>query len=1698
MANILTNTTFATSYKDDFADSDHYHRILFNAGRALQARELTQMQTIIQKEIERFGSHVFNEGGIVRAGNITLNTTYEYIKLNDISKTYVSNSLVGLVYTVRDNPNIRVRILEVKTATDTDPATLYVQYEDTTGGTPGAAAVRVPNNVWLESTQNAIELRVAASDATGKATTISVKDGDFFVQGHFVFVKSQTIFVDKYSNTPSSDIGFRLVEDIVTVDDTNDLYDNQGAVPNIASPGADRHRIRLTLIKKSDLRPTENFVYLCRVDQGKIVDESSYNQTYNVLQDVMATRTKEESGDYVVKPFIAKFNDLNDSNLQLAVTSGVAYVDGYRLDIPASKITVPKAQETFSFASQNIVATYGNYVIGNGTNNKGLPNINEFEEVTLNNAANFAGSGIGTARVRAVEEHTGNNYKYYLMDIQMNSGQVLGSVRSFGTSTTDYTNIVLEGGDAILRSGENNSLLFPLPKTKPGSTGVSITALTVQRRYIFQTDANGDKQLLSTDGDTVGLTFGHGAGTFTNSGDWIVSTLDGAITSANYSNLGTTVDISGLTGNTTYELLAYVAVDTPAPSTKQLNQNQIITKAWPTEAESDGNGTRWIDLGVPDVYRVNAIKRIDSDGADLSTNFIFDNGQRDNFYAKGRLIEKTGTSIPSGNVYVKYDHFTINSKKNFFSVNSYDQVVNYEDIPTHTKANGEVVNLRDVLDFRSYQNDSANYTHGTGIHHLPQNTDVITGSVEYYMPRKDRLVASVTNHRDGRIGKGDLKVIQGVPSLNPQFPEIPTGSIPLYDIELNAYTVNLSDVKTSFYDNRRYTMKDIARLEKRIDDLTELTTLSLLEANTSTYDVFDSDGLSRTKAGFIADAFSNYRFSNTTSSEYRATVNTLNNTLRPEIHANNVRLLWDSATSVAANTVRKGDLALLAIDSNLPFIEQLLATGTDEVNPFNVITQTGFIELSPASDTWVEINFQPDTIIDGGEITELVGARLVNDINNFEASWFGVPSGGAVQVVTGSTVLRDIIGERVLDISIIPFMRSRKISFDAHGLRPNTRVYPFFDGINISNYTRAESFVRVSETTDDVGNLYTNTTSHPDGSTSLITDSAGSIAGSFIIPSNDNLKFRTGNVLFKLLDIDTDQEALSATQARATFSAQGAIETRSGTVRTTRVLELEWIENLLDVDPLAQTFRIDQFEHPNGLFLTKVDVFFRTKDQVGIPIKCEIRTVENGVPTEQALPGATTYLLPSQVTTPTDEGLNPNSLTDIVQAATTFTFAEPVFLNSGQQYAIVLMAESTAYTVYTAQVLEFLLGSTEAKVQKQPTLGSLFISQNATTWTAEQTKDLMFRLYRAQFASSGSITLNNSPIANKLLTANPIQTTSGSDLVRVFNDGHGLSKGDAVTISGLDLQDSYGGIRGTSLAGSRTVLNVDHTGFTFTADSDADATIRVGGNAVVIGQNAIFNSYVPTVTTLLPENVTLASKVKLTGSSAGTGVLSYANRRNLGPTLDRDTTFTTITLNEVNQTEEPKAILSDSNETFHLSGDKSFLMQLDLTTTDDRVSPIIDLQRTAVTTFENLIDRQSPSASTNFNIPLTYVAETDPVSGSSPAKHVTSVITLAEAAVGLKIILSANRPTNANFEVYYKIGTTDDNFDEVDWVLLASENNPPADNDGITFRDYEYLAGGPGGTLSAFTKYQVKIVMTSTNSSEIPVFKDLRAIALVT
>ena len=82
MVTSVIKNTFLTTYRDDWKDSDNYHRILFNNGRSLQARELTQMQTILQNQITKSGDFLFRDGSPISGGQIHLSTSAEFVKLN--------------------------------------------------------------------------------------------------------------------------------------------------------------------------------------------------------------------------------------------------------------------------------------------------------------------------------------------------------------------------------------------------------------------------------------------------------------------------------------------------------------------------------------------------------------------------------------------------------------------------------------------------------------------------------------------------------------------------------------------------------------------------------------------------------------------------------------------------------------------------------------------------------------------------------------------------------------------------------------------------------------------------------------------------------------------------------------------------------------------------------------------------------------------------------------------------------------------------------------------------------------------------------------------------------------------------------------------------------------------------------------------------------------------------------------------------------------------------------------------------------------------------------------------------------------------------------------------------------------------------------------------------------------------------------
>ena len=267
MATTFTKNTFGVTYKDDFADSDNYHRILFNSGRAVQARELTQSQTITQEEIARLGRHVFKDGASVNPGGPTVDNSYEFVKLSSAITDDQVTSLVGLEFTGATS-SVKARVIRVVQAvTDTslaelpssvsatgDPATLFVQYTESPTGLSGTVPVRFTPGENLTSGDTLLTVQstnTTANPATGQGTLISNGSGDFFVRGHFVFAKEQSILLRKYSKFPTEVVGFVVTEDIVTFADDAALYDNQGAAPNTTAPGADRYRITLTLTRLS-------------------------------------------------------------------------------------------------------------------------------------------------------------------------------------------------------------------------------------------------------------------------------------------------------------------------------------------------------------------------------------------------------------------------------------------------------------------------------------------------------------------------------------------------------------------------------------------------------------------------------------------------------------------------------------------------------------------------------------------------------------------------------------------------------------------------------------------------------------------------------------------------------------------------------------------------------------------------------------------------------------------------------------------------------------------------------------------------------------------------------------------------------------------------------------------------------------------------------------------------------------------------------------------------------------------------------------------------------------------------------------------------------------------------------------------------------------------------------------------------------
>ena len=1147
MATVYTDTLFETKYKDDFADSDGYYRILFNAGRSLQARELTQMQTIIQKQIERFGNNIFKEGAVVKPGGFSVDNAYEFVKL-DPTSTGVG-ATVGEIITGATS-GIRAEVLERVAAIAGDPHTYYIRYVNTASSSTTSTTPRFTPGESLGSGRVVQIINTPANPAVGKGTRVTVGEGIYFTQGFFVYTETQQTIIAKYSDAPTLDVGFKIKQEVFGVDDDLQLYDNQGTSINTTAPGADRYKVTLTLTASDTVDSDENFIHVVSVKDGAVFTavSSQTDNSYKIPRDMIATRILENSGDYIVKPFrIAFEEDSQDTHLLMKASDGTVVVNGYRAArFSPTDLRLLKPTTDIEIEGEFMPVDYGNYVDVAAAAVKGGPDIRTFDLLNIRNQVNYGGSTIGTCRVRAVHEN-GSDYRFHLFDIKMQVGESFRDAKSIGLGSSNYFNPTQVSNNVILEDPTNNTLVYDTLRERPKV--IDPKQLEVQILRSGTTDGSGNF--------TVSIPTNY---TLTNVGDWLIFTDTGI---QSHSGLGgltpgsNTTTITGLPTSSPVYVYVYGVTSSPVVRAKTLTTNATVTTTVQTDPVTN---EQYINLQQPDIFKVRRVSLVDSDGADVEYKFTLDNGQRDNFYGLGRLVLNNGQSAPGGNVYVKYDHFN-HGAGNFFAVNSYTGVVDYADIPNFTRSNGEIINLRDAYDFRPVINSSGAFTEAN-ISYLPTPTDLVTSDNTYYLSRAHKLVINT---------EGEFDVITGADAFSPKYPKEPEGTLPLYNFTFFPNTLDDEDITVEKIDHRRYTMDDINQLERRIANLEEVTSLNMLELATNNFEILDSSGLNRTKSGFFVDNFTTAILSDIDNDDYLASIDPSDGIMRPLFTEDNIRMIYDSDAST--NVKRMGDNVYVNF-TETNYIVQEYATKPVKINPYSNSLYTGNLKISPASDEWKSRTVGSRSVISGG--TKLSTTQAYN-WNNWEWNWGGrdiedLKIGDAtntisktagrtttktVNKVINESVVEEVIGSRVVQVALLPNIRSRLISIRAEGMRPNTNVFLFMDGKNMSDYVREATFTRHSGNTKDYGNTLANKTTHIDGSGALTTDNSGKVDISFMIPNNNTFRFRAGTHEIKVMDVDVNREKLAGTIARGNYTAQGTLDTVHQDVKSTRVLEVE-------------------------------------------------------------------------------------------------------------------------------------------------------------------------------------------------------------------------------------------------------------------------------------------------------------------------------------------------------------------------------------------------------------------------------------------------------------------------------------------------------------------------------------------------------------
>jgi len=463
-------------YYDDFDPSKNFHRILFKPGYAVQARELTQSQTILQSQISKFADNIFSQNTPVTGGKVTTNLNCYFIKLNtqfagvDIIASNFLNKIIQ-----DDTGTILAKVIktvEATTAGDVtgDSPTLIVSYLSGVKFSD-ASTINCADGTSFRATTTGIS---GGTTCTGFSSVASISDGVFYIVngysqsstpnddgsftkysiGNFVSVQPQTTILGKYDNSPSVRVGLQITETIYDYVNDSSLLDPAIGASNYQAPGADRYVIELELITLPlALGNDDGFIELLRIEDGNISKQTD-GTVYSVIDDYFAKRDWETNGDYIVNDFKLTPNTESSGDstkYNLGVGPGIAYVHGYRVE-NQSKIllTGNRARTTESINDNGVFVDYGSYFYVDNAN--GLFDVTTMPVVDLHsvpasnivstNTTTYTSTLVGSAYIRNLAYSSfGTNsntksyvYKAHVNDIKTNT--LSGTSNTAGNTAT--------------------------------------------------------------------------------------------------------------------------------------------------------------------------------------------------------------------------------------------------------------------------------------------------------------------------------------------------------------------------------------------------------------------------------------------------------------------------------------------------------------------------------------------------------------------------------------------------------------------------------------------------------------------------------------------------------------------------------------------------------------------------------------------------------------------------------------------------------------------------------------------------------------------------------------------------------------------------------------------------------------------------------------------------------------------------------------------------------------------------------------------------------------------------------------------------------------------------------------------------------------------------------------------------------------